>query len=363
MRYGSLERENTPYSSSLTALLYYSESTQLVDRRFRESLIVRGGCVVVEFLFDSSTLIFSADKIPKGFTFVNLRNMCLGGTLAPDLGNLAHLKSIILRNNSFHGTIPKKIGQMKKLKVLDLGYNNFGGPLPSDLRNSQLPKILSLDNNELLDSISPEVQQLTLLPEAEQRSYRNRREMTGNIAQTGVESHRKLLVTVDDNISVPPVTVLLPPPLPSPPPISPSPSPSKFSPTGVPKLKRSELEAACEDFSNVIGSTSFGTIYKGTLSSGVEIAVASVAAPSAKDWSKHLESLFRKRIDMLSKVNHKNFVNLLGYCEEDMPFTRMIAFEYAPNGTLFEHLHSDTRSRAFGLGNEDENCNGDGILS
>nr|XP_043634493.1 inactive receptor-like serine/threonine-protein kinase At2g40270 [Erigeron canadensis] len=109
--------------------------------------------------------------------------------------------------------------------------------------------------------------------------------------------------------------------------------------TGVPKLKRSELEAACEDFSNVIGSTSTGTIYKGTLSSGVEIAVASVAAPSAKDWSKHLESMFRKRIDMLSKVNHKNFVNLLGYCEEEVPFTRMIVFEYAPNGTLFEHLH------------------------
>ncbi|XP_076928509.1 inactive receptor-like serine/threonine-protein kinase At2g40270 [Bidens hawaiensis] len=109
--------------------------------------------------------------------------------------------------------------------------------------------------------------------------------------------------------------------------------------TGVPKLKRSELEAACEDFSNVIGSTPFGTVYKGTLSSGVEIAVASVAAPSAKDWSKHLESLFRKKIDMLSKVNHKNFVNLLGFCEEDEPFTRMIAFEYAPNGTLFEHLH------------------------
>lgn len=44
---------------------------------------------------------------------------------------------------------------------------------------------------------------------------------------------------------------------------------------------------------------------------------------------------------MLSKVNHKNFVNLLGFCEEEEPFTRMIAFEYAPNGTLFEHLHSE----------------------
>ncbi|KAL9332635.1 hypothetical protein ACSQ67_002245 [Phaseolus vulgaris] len=109
--------------------------------------------------------------------------------------------------------------------------------------------------------------------------------------------------------------------------------------TGVPKLKRSELEAACEDFSNVIGTSSLGTVYKGTLSSGVEIAVASVAVTESKDWSKTLEAQFRKKIDTLSKVNHKNFVNLLGHCEEDEPFTRMVVFEYAPNGTLFEHLH------------------------
>ncbi|TKY47571.1 LRR receptor serine/threonine-protein kinase MRH1 [Spatholobus suberectus] len=109
--------------------------------------------------------------------------------------------------------------------------------------------------------------------------------------------------------------------------------------TGVPKLKRSELEAACEDFSNVIGTSSIGTVYKGTLSSGVEIAVASVAVTSSKDWSKTSEAQFRNKIDTLSKVNHKNFVNLLGYCEEEEPFTRMVVFEYAPNGTLFEHLH------------------------
>lgn len=109
--------------------------------------------------------------------------------------------------------------------------------------------------------------------------------------------------------------------------------------TGVPKLKRSELETACEDFSNVIGSSSIGTVYKGTLSSGVEIAVTSASVTSSKDWSKNLEVQFRKKIERLSKVNHKNFVNLLGYCEEEEPFTRMMVFEYAPNGTLFEHLH------------------------
>ncbi|XWS71880.1 hypothetical protein CRYUN_Cryun03dG0175800 [Craigia yunnanensis] len=108
---------------------------------------------------------------------------------------------------------------------------------------------------------------------------------------------------------------------------------------GVPELKRSELEAACEDFSNIIGTFSDGTVYKGTLSSGVEIAVTSTAVSSREDWSKNLEAQFRKKIDTLSKVNHKNFVNLIGYCEENVPFTRMMVFEYAPNGTLFEHLH------------------------
>lgn len=45
------------------------------------------------------------------------------------------------------------------------------------------------------------------------------------------------------------------------------------------------------------------------------------------------------QIETLSRVNHKNFVNLIGYCEENEPFSRMMVYEYAPNGTLFEHLH------------------------
>ncbi|XP_022140198.1 protein MALE DISCOVERER 2-like [Momordica charantia] len=109
--------------------------------------------------------------------------------------------------------------------------------------------------------------------------------------------------------------------------------------TGAPKLNRPELEVACEDFSNIIDTFDCSTIYKGTLSSGVEIAVASVSVTSSKDWSKSSEQTYRKKIDTLSRINHKNFVNLLGYCEEEEPFTRMMVFEYAPNGTLYEHLH------------------------
>ncbi|XP_006663713.2 protein MALE DISCOVERER 2-like [Oryza brachyantha] len=108
---------------------------------------------------------------------------------------------------------------------------------------------------------------------------------------------------------------------------------------GVPSLERTELEAACEGFINVIDTLPECTLYKGTLSSGVEIAVLSTSVNSAQLWSAQSEEQFRNKISVLSKVNHKNFMNLLGYCVCEEPFTRMMVFEYAPCGSLFEHLH------------------------
>lgn len=65
---------------------------------------------------------------------------------------------------------------------------------------------------------------------------------------------------------------------------------------GVPKLNRTELEIACEDFSNIIGNFQDGVLYKGTLSSGVEIAVVSFSVASAKDWSRLMETQFREKV-------------------------------------------------------------------
>ncbi|CAN6862544.1 unnamed protein product [Brassica oleracea] len=105
-------------------------------------------------------------------------------------------------------------------------------------------------------------------------------------------------------------------------------------------LQLSELQAACEDFSNIIGSFSDGTIYKGTLSTGAEIAVVSIAAGSRANWSTDMEIQLLQKIRKLAKVDHKNFLNVIGYCHENEPFHRMLVFEYAPNGSLSEHLHS-----------------------
>ncbi|KAL5574064.1 hypothetical protein UlMin_023661 [Ulmus minor] len=74
---------------------------------------------------------------------------------------------------------------------------------------------------------------------------------------------------------------------------------------GVPELNQLEQETACEDFSNIIITIDGCNVYKVTLSRRVEIAIASTS------------------IDTLSRANHKNFVHLIGFCEENEPFVRM----------------------------------------
>ncbi|KAF2303112.1 hypothetical protein GH714_013860 [Hevea brasiliensis] len=78
--------------------------------------------------------------------------------------------------------------------------------------------------------------------------------------------------------------------------ISPDQATPRHSVLGFPKLNRAELETACEDFSNIIDTLAGCIVYKGTLSSGVEIAVASSLVASSKDWSKNAEMSYRKKV-------------------------------------------------------------------
>ncbi|KAF5800762.1 putative protein kinase RLK-Pelle-LRR-VI-2 family [Helianthus annuus] len=108
----------------------------------------------------------------------------------------------------------------------------------------------------------------------------------------------------------------------------------------VMRYSRQELEVACEDFSNIIGSSSDSVVYKGNMKRGPEIAVISLCN-RGENWLSCLEPYFQKEVADLARLNHENVAKLLGYCIEGVPFTRMLVFEYASNGTLYEHLHCE----------------------
>ncbi|QCD91651.1 probable LRR receptor-like serine/threonine-protein kinase At1g63430 isoform X1 [Vigna unguiculata] len=106
----------------------------------------------------------------------------------------------------------------------------------------------------------------------------------------------------------------------------------------VRRYSRQELEVACEDFSNIIGSSPDSVVYKGTMKGGPEIAVISLCIRE-EHWTGYLELYFQREVADLARLNHENIGKLLGYCREDAPFIRMLVFDYASNGTLHDHLH------------------------
>lgn len=107
------------------------------------------------------------------------------------------------------------------------------------------------------------------------------------------------------------------------------------------KISRRELSEACEDFSNIIGSSHKTVVYKGTLEDGREIAVVSLCA-STHYWNNYVELSFQKEVAETARLSHENVAKMVGYCNESDPFSRMLVFRYPANGTLYEHLHGQS---------------------
>lgn len=63
----------------------------------------------------------------------------------------------------------------------------------------------------------------------------------------------------------------------------------------VVRYSREELELACEDFSNIIGSSPDSIVYKGTMKGGPEIAVISFCIKE-EQWTGYLELYFQKEV-------------------------------------------------------------------
>ncbi|KAH6832363.1 hypothetical protein C2S53_007223 [Perilla frutescens var. hirtella] len=97
---------------------------------------------------------------------------------------------------------------------------------------------------------------------------------------------------------------------------------------GLPvRLDYKEVAEATEGFKNRIGSGGFGTVYKGTLSDGSEVAVKKITCLGAQGKKE-----FLTEIAVIGKIHHVNLVKLKGFCAHGGE--RFLVYEFMKRGSL-----------------------------
>ncbi|KAF3457318.1 hypothetical protein FNV43_RR01975 [Rhamnella rubrinervis] len=98
------------------------------------------------------------------------------------------------------------------------------------------------------------------------------------------------------------------------------------------------LTAATNNFSatNMLGEGGFGSVYKGQLINGQEIAVKRLSKHSGQGMQE-----FKNEVTVIAKLQHRNLVRLLGCCIHKEE--KMLIYEYLPNKSLDYFIFDVTR--------------------
>ncbi|OEL20257.1 putative serine/threonine-protein kinase-like protein CCR3 [Dichanthelium oligosanthes] len=98
-----------------------------------------------------------------------------------------------------------------------------------------------------------------------------------------------------------------------------------------------EITVATNNFAVVLSDGDAGTVYKGVLHNGREVAVKRL-----NPGRRGAEDAFGTELAILSPLRHDHIVRLVGFCAEDGE--RIVVTQYMGNGSLHDHLHGRSPS-------------------
>ncbi|KAB2595922.1 LRR receptor-like serine/threonine-protein kinase [Pyrus ussuriensis x Pyrus communis] len=270
--------------------------------------------------------------LSSSYIFVDLSRNHLTGFVPKEVGHLINLEHFDVSGNMLSGEIPVSLGSCKTIQYLDMQENFFQGTIPSDMSSLRVVPTEGVFQNATATSVQGNTKLCGGIPEFKLPKCEFR-----HSSKRGLSLTLKLVISLLCGLSGVPFSLAF---------LYvccfqrvKKEHPSSDSET-FPKMSYQSLLKATDGFSsaNLIGTGSFGSVYKGLLDQGETTIAIKVLNLITHGASKS----FTAECEALKNIRHRNLVKVLSACSgcdyRGCDFKALI-YEYMVNGSLDEWLH------------------------